>query len=44
MNNTQLQNIAGHAIGFVTKWLAVSVVVYFGFTKLAPWIDAQVPF
>lgn len=33
-----------NAINFTLKWLAISVVVYFGWNKLAPWIDSFVPF
>jgi|694.fasta_scaffold00779_26 hypothetical protein len=33
-----------NALNFVLKWLAVSVVVYFGWNKLAPWIDGLITF
>lgn len=32
------------ALNFVGKWLAVSVVAYFGWNKVAPVIDGWLPF
>lgn len=40
MNQQTLNN----AVQFIGKWLAVSVVAYFGWTKLAPWLDSLLPF
>lgn len=40
MNQQQITN----AVNFIGKWLAISVVAYFGWTKLAPWLDRMVPF
>ncbi len=38
------QALVNQAANFIGKWLAVAVVVYFGWNKLAPWIDSFVPF
>lgn len=35
---------ANQALQFIGKWLSISVIAYFGYTKLAPWIDSAVPF
>lgn len=40
LNKDSLTN----AINFTLKWMAVGVVLYFTFNKLAPWIDSLVPF
>ena len=40
MNQAQINA----AVQFTLKWLAVSVVAYFGYNKLAPWIDSFIPF
>jgi hypothetical protein len=38
------QALVNQAVNFIGKWLAVSVVGYFGWNKLAPWIDSFLPF
>lgn len=38
------QALVNQAANFIGKWLAVSVVAYFGWTKLAPWVDSFLPF
>ena len=40
MNKAQF----AEAAVFVGKWLAISVIAYFGYGKLGPYIDSIVPF